>query len=90
SASDSLSTGRTMPIPNDQSIMLPLLRRVADDKVHRVRDAVDHLEQHFGLSRREKRELKPDGRRSGTPQPLIPSSFSSSTSCTRRAPREAP
>ena len=32
-----------MPIPNYQSIMLPLLRLAADDKVHRVHDAVDHL-----------------------------------------------
>ena len=56
-----------MPIPNYQSIMLPLLRLAADDKVHRVRDAVDHLEQHFGLSVEEKRELMPDGRHSGKP-----------------------
>ena len=53
-----------MPIPNYQSIMLPLPKLAADDKVHRVRDAVDHLEQYFRLSLEEKRELMPDGRRS--------------------------
>ena len=54
-----------MPIPNYQSIMLPLLELAADDKVHRVRDAVDRLEQHFGLGVEEKRELMPDGRPPG-------------------------
>ena len=53
-----------MPIPNYQAIMLPLLGLAADEKVHRVRDAVHRLELHFNLDVDERREPMPDGRRS--------------------------
>lgn len=44
--------------------MLPLLGLAADEKIHRVRDAVHLLELHFNLGVDERRELMPDGRRS--------------------------
>jgi restriction system protein len=37
-----------MPIPDYQSVMLPLLRVAADGKIHTVRDAIDTLANQFG------------------------------------------
>ena len=51
-----------MAIPDYQSIMLPLLRLAADGAVHKYRDAVESLAQHFDLSDRERRELLPSGK----------------------------
>jgi restriction system protein len=50
-----------MPIPDYQSIMLPLLRRVSDQKEHTMRGLIEELAQEFGLSEEEKRELLPSG-----------------------------
>ncbi len=51
-----------MAIPDYQSIMLPLLRFAGDDAVHRFREAIEHLAQHFELSDKERRELLPSGK----------------------------
>jgi len=51
-----------MAIPDFQSIMLPLLRVAGDNKEHSLRDAVDALGKHFGLSEAERTALLPSGR----------------------------
>lgn len=51
-----------MPIPDFQSIMLPLLRLAGDNKPHSLRDAVDALAKQFLLSDAERSALLPSGR----------------------------
>jgi len=51
-----------MPIPDYQSIMLPLLEFSRDREVHRSRAAIDALSEHFSLSEEERRELLPSGK----------------------------
>lgn len=50
-----------MPIPDFQTIMLPLLRFSGDSKEHSIREAVDFLATEFNLSDEELRELLPSG-----------------------------
>jgi restriction system protein len=50
-----------MPIPDYQSLMLPLLKVAADSKVHTKRDAVNELAQRFELTEEERKELLPSG-----------------------------
>lgn len=50
-----------MPIPDFQSIMLPLLRFAADGTQHTQNEAVDALAKEFQLSEVEKKELLPSG-----------------------------
>ena len=50
-----------MPIPNYQTIMLPLLNLAGDKKEHSMREAVEHISQLFSLSDAEKEELLPSG-----------------------------
>jgi restriction system protein len=50
-----------VPIPDYESAMLPLLRFAADGADHRLRDAVEHLAVHFGLSDAERAEMLPSG-----------------------------
>jgi restriction system protein len=50
-----------MPIPDFQSIFLPLLNYLKDDKEHSLRDAIDDLGSEFHLSEKELRELLPSG-----------------------------
>jgi len=50
-----------MPIPDYQSLMLPLLRLLGDGKEHRLRDVVSALEQQFGLTKEERKALLPSG-----------------------------
>jgi restriction system protein len=50
-----------MPIPDYQSIMLPLLKMAGDGKEHRIRDAINDLAAQFGLSEQERKELLPSG-----------------------------
>ncbi len=50
-----------MAIPDFQTIMLPLLRFAADGKEHRVRDSIDGLADHFGLTEAERRDMLPSG-----------------------------
>ena len=51
-----------MAIPDFQSIMLPLLELAGDNKIHRVREAVELLAQRFRLTAEERQELIPSGR----------------------------
>lgn len=48
-------------IPDYQSIMLPLLRKVSDRHEHKIRDIVESLAKDFNLTETEKEELLPSG-----------------------------
>jgi restriction system protein len=51
-----------MPIPDFQTLMLPLLQLASDDKEHIIRDAHERLAVEFNLSEEEKAHLLPSGR----------------------------
>jgi restriction system protein len=51
-----------MPIPDYQTLMLPLLRIAADGKEHRIGDVVGPLARQFTLSEAEQVEMLPSGR----------------------------
>ena len=51
-----------MPIPDYQTLMLPLLKIASDGEVHFKRDAVNELAMQFGLSETERKELLPSGK----------------------------
>jgi restriction system protein len=53
-----------MPIPDFQTLMLPVLQFAADGKEHSIRDAREALAQQFGLSETERKELLPSGQQS--------------------------
>lgn len=55
-----------MPIPDFQTIMLPLLKLAADGQEHSISEARDHVVGVFGLSPDERTELLQSGR-----QPVI-------------------
>jgi len=48
-------------IPDFQSAMLPLLQFAGDRQEHSLREAIDSLADHFGLSAVERKELLPSG-----------------------------
>ena len=50
-----------MAIPDFQTIMLPLLSLMSDEKERHVREIIDHLADVFHLTPEEKRELLPSG-----------------------------
>lgn len=50
-----------MPIPDFQSIMLPLLEFCADGKEHTNREALDTLAARFGLTEEERKMMLPSG-----------------------------
>jgi restriction system protein len=50
-----------MPIPDYQTLMLPLLKLTSDGKEHRVNDLVDALGEIFALTEDEKKILLPSG-----------------------------
>lgn len=50
-----------MPIPDYQTIMLPLLRFAADKQEHSLREAVEILANQFSLTEVERQELLPSG-----------------------------
>jgi restriction system protein len=50
-----------MPIPDYQSVMLPLLRLAGDQQEHTLREAVDTLSVQFNLTAQERRALLPNG-----------------------------
>lgn len=50
-----------MPIPDFQTIMLPLLKLTADRKEYRVNDLVEILSDQFNLTDEERKELLPSG-----------------------------
>lgn len=51
-----------MPIPDYQTLMLPLLRFAGDGADHTKREAVDSLAEQFGLTATERAQLLPSGR----------------------------
>jgi len=50
-----------MPIPNYQSIMLPLLKFAGDRREHSLRETIEALADEFNLTDEERRELLPSG-----------------------------
>lgn len=50
-----------MAIPDYQTIMLPLLKFISDQKEHHVREMIDYLAGEFQLSDEERRRLLPSG-----------------------------
>ena len=48
-----------MAIPDFQTLMLPLLKFVSDQKEHTSQEAIDVLALEFGLTEREKNSLLP-------------------------------
>ncbi len=48
-------------IPDYQSIMLPLLRKISDGTVYRFRSLIDELAVEFNLTDEEQKELLPSG-----------------------------
>jgi restriction system protein len=55
-----------MPIPDYQTLMLPLLISLKDGKEHNVRELIKFLSNQFELSEEERNELLPSGK-----QPII-------------------
>lgn len=53
-----------MPIPDFQTLMVPLIRAFEDQQEHFVRDLIDELADHFDLSNEEREQLLPSGRQS--------------------------
>ena len=51
-----------MPIPDYQTLMLPLLKLAGDGAVHSKRDTVPELASKFGLTEEEQKELLPSGK----------------------------
>lgn len=52
-----------MPIPNFQTIMLPLLQFLADGREARIRELTEHLEAWTGLTDEEKSRMLPSGQK---------------------------
>lgn len=50
-----------MPIPDYQTLMLPLLKIAGDGKIHTKRDTVTQLAVQFGVTEDERKELLPSG-----------------------------
>lgn len=50
-----------MPIPDFQTIMLPLLKFAGDKKEHSIREAIEYIANAFNLSEEEKKEVLPSG-----------------------------
>ncbi|MBO0938463.1 winged helix-turn-helix domain-containing protein [Fibrella sp. HMF5335] len=50
-----------MPIPDYQTLMLPLLKHVSDQREYKLNDVVDALSVEFNLTEEEKNELLPSG-----------------------------
>ncbi|MDL9936413.1 restriction endonuclease [Gordonia sp. ABSL1-1] len=50
-----------MTVPDYQTLMRPVLAYLADGQVHRSRDVVDAMADHFGLSDDERAEMLPSG-----------------------------
>jgi len=51
----------TMPIPDYQEFMLPVLEALADGQDHRLRDLTKRVADRFGLSESEWKEMLPSG-----------------------------
>lgn len=51
-----------MPIPDFQTVMLPLLRITGDQKEHNFAEVIEKLAKEFQLTDEERREMLPSGR----------------------------
>ena len=51
-----------MPVPDFQSMMLPLLQQLADGKEHSIHEILDKLARVFSLTEEEENELIPSGK----------------------------
>ena len=51
-----------MPIPDYQSLMLPILLFANDAKEHSLRDVINALSEQFGVTDEERKELLPSGK----------------------------
>jgi restriction system protein len=51
-----------MPVPDFQSLMLPLLKFIGDRKEHNLSETIEALAKQFKLSPEERKELLPSGR----------------------------
>jgi len=51
-----------MPIPDFQTLMLPVLKFANEQGEHTLRQATDHLAEEFGLTPEERAQLLPSGR----------------------------
>jgi restriction system protein len=51
-----------MPVPDFQTIMLPLLQQFGDGKEHSIHEVLDNLTQVFSLSEQELNEMLPSGK----------------------------
>jgi restriction system protein len=52
---------RPMPIPDYQSIMLPLLKYASDKKEHSIRETIEYLANLFKLTEQDRKEVLPSG-----------------------------
>ncbi|MCX7834234.1 MAG: restriction endonuclease [Ignavibacteria bacterium] len=50
-----------MPIPDFQSIMLPLLKFASDRKEHSNRESIDYLANYFELNEEDRKKILPSG-----------------------------
>lgn len=50
-----------MPIPDFQTVMLPLLTFTGDSNEHSLRETIEYLANHFNLTADERQELLPSG-----------------------------
>ena len=50
-----------MPIPDFQTVMLPLLKYIGDGNENTIRETIDHLAVVFNLTAEERQELLPSG-----------------------------
>jgi restriction system protein len=51
-----------MAIPDYQTLMLPILKFMGDQREHSLREAIDTLADRFHLTAEERRELLPSGK----------------------------
>ncbi len=52
-----------MPIPDYQTLMLPLLKFASDEEEHSLREVTEALSKHFNLTKEEKETLLTSGRK---------------------------
>ncbi len=50
-----------MPVPDYQTLMLPLLQHAADEAEHASSEPLDYLASRFGLSNEERQARMPSG-----------------------------
>ncbi|GAC1578354.1 MAG: hypothetical protein PVS3B3_27640 [Ktedonobacteraceae bacterium] len=51
-----------MPVPDFQSLMLPLMKIASDEKEHSTSEVIEILAQQFGLGEDDRDELLPSGK----------------------------